>query len=365
MAVSLGERITFLRREKYWSQEELAMQMEVSRQSVSKWESDASVPELDKLIRLGEIFDVSLDYLLKGEGRDRETKQEAKIPRVEEPQREEEPPRKERPSKEEKPQKEEEFQKKDRGGRQPRFLADGEAENYMLLMENASKWMAAGVAACILSPVLFLLLKGLSEGDMLFLSEKTAGGIGLVALLVLVGGAAAVFVLNGMTLEKYAYLDREPIVLSDSCREIVFRKKQEFEGTYRGCISAGVMICVLSLVPIGIGAILEVSRAAYFYCAAALLLLVAFGVYQIIWSGYVWGCYERLLQEGEYTIEKKRRNRKRESVSSIYWCVVTAAYLLMSFRSGTWGKNWIIWPCAGVLFPVVCGLFGGRKDREG
>ena len=60
-----------LRKKQGWSQEELAAKLEVSRQSVSKWESAASVPELDKIIRLSEIFGVSTDYLLKDETQDR------------------------------------------------------------------------------------------------------------------------------------------------------------------------------------------------------------------------------------------------------------------------------------------------------
>ncbi len=63
--MTLGSRIAALRAAKGLSQEELAQLMEVSRQSVSKWETDASVPELDKLLRLSEVFGVSLDSLVK------------------------------------------------------------------------------------------------------------------------------------------------------------------------------------------------------------------------------------------------------------------------------------------------------------
>ena len=61
----LGEKIMELRKRNGWSQEELAGKLNVSRQSVSKWESSMSVPELDKVLQLSEIFEVSTDYLLK------------------------------------------------------------------------------------------------------------------------------------------------------------------------------------------------------------------------------------------------------------------------------------------------------------
>lgn len=64
---SLGEHIAALRAKSGLSQEDLAGLLAVSRQSVSKWETDASVPDLDKLVKLSESFGVSLDELVKGE----------------------------------------------------------------------------------------------------------------------------------------------------------------------------------------------------------------------------------------------------------------------------------------------------------
>ena len=64
--MSLGERIYRLRTEKNLSQGDLAERLEVSRQSVSKWENNNAVPDLEKIITLSEIFEVSLDELVKG-----------------------------------------------------------------------------------------------------------------------------------------------------------------------------------------------------------------------------------------------------------------------------------------------------------
>ena len=70
--MNLGETIYKLRTDKQMSQGELAELLEVSRQSISKWENNSAVPELDKLIRLSEIFEVSLDELVKGEEKTQE-----------------------------------------------------------------------------------------------------------------------------------------------------------------------------------------------------------------------------------------------------------------------------------------------------
>ena len=65
--MTLGENIVRLRTEKNWSQGDLADALDISRQSVSKWETDASVPELEKLLKLSELFGVTLDALVRGE----------------------------------------------------------------------------------------------------------------------------------------------------------------------------------------------------------------------------------------------------------------------------------------------------------
>lgn len=63
--MSLGEKIYKLRTENGMSQEALAEKLQVSRQSISKWETDSAVPELGKVVALSGIFGVSTDYLLK------------------------------------------------------------------------------------------------------------------------------------------------------------------------------------------------------------------------------------------------------------------------------------------------------------
>lgn len=62
--MKLAEKIFTLRKEKGWSQETLAEQIKVSRQSISKWESCQALPEIEKIIELSTIFQVTTDYLL-------------------------------------------------------------------------------------------------------------------------------------------------------------------------------------------------------------------------------------------------------------------------------------------------------------
>lgn len=80
--MNLGERICRLRNERNMSQGDLADALEVSRQSISKWETNGSVPDLDKLVKLSELFDISLDELIAGKEK---AGQPAATPEIEQP----------------------------------------------------------------------------------------------------------------------------------------------------------------------------------------------------------------------------------------------------------------------------------------
>ena len=79
--MTLGEKLAKARKEKNITQEQLADHLGVSRQSISKWESDVAYPETDKLIRMSALFDCSLDYLLKETITEKEERSETVVPR--------------------------------------------------------------------------------------------------------------------------------------------------------------------------------------------------------------------------------------------------------------------------------------------
>ena len=82
--MTLGEKICTLRTGKGLSQEDLAAKLEVSRQSVSKWETGQSVPDLEKIIRLADLFGVSVDELVREGERPQPPKPETKVVYVKE-----------------------------------------------------------------------------------------------------------------------------------------------------------------------------------------------------------------------------------------------------------------------------------------
>ena len=81
--MTLGEKILKLRSTAKMSQGDLAEKLNVSRQSISKWETNQSVPELDKLIQLSDLFQISMDELVRSDDLDQRDKEEAEIPSAE------------------------------------------------------------------------------------------------------------------------------------------------------------------------------------------------------------------------------------------------------------------------------------------
>lgn len=333
----LAEKIIKLRKQKGWSQEDLALQMGVSRQSVSKWESMSSLPDLDKIIKLSNLFGVSTDYLLKDD-------------MEEDPGYEPDAPTS---SNLEAIKKEETFVE----------VTLEEATNYMNLVEKSSKKIAGAVAACILSPVFLILFSGFAETGTIGISEDIAGGIGVAVLLIMIAGAVFIFVSLGIQLDKYEYLEKENLNLQYGIAGIVEAKKEAYEVKYKTSIAIGVALCILSVVPLLIAAGFNFQDQVYVSLVALLLIFIACGVFLFVNVGMVHSCYEKLLEEGDFTRERKTNAKKNSNLSTIYWCIIVASYLGYSFFTMNWGRSWIIWPVAGVLYAAVITIANSARKH--
>ena len=334
----LSEKIMELRKKSGWSQEELAEQLGVSRQSVSKWENGESVPELDKIIRMSELWNVSTDFLLKEE----ETMQEEPV---------------EENTSEFEDESTETYQKEQ--AQRGRYVSREEAEEFLALSKAAAPRIATGVLLCILSPVCLLLLGALSEklsffGGAALIPEKLAAGIGVMVLLVLVAIAVAIFITTGMRLSRYEYMEKEELDLSEDIYTTVVNEKESFSGTLRSSITVGVVLCIIGVIPLIVLSLLTEEDLMMVIGVCVLLLFVAVGVFLIVSAGIVNGAYEKLLQVGDYTPGKK----KLEKLSGAYWSIVVAIFLIYSFMSGNWGASWVIFPVAGILYGAISAVVG-------
>lgn len=322
----LADKIIDLRKKNGWSQEELASQLGVSRQSVSKWESGQSIPDLDRILKMSTIFGVSTDYLLKD---DAEPIDDA-APTVDAPQASDET---------------------------ARLITMEDAYHYMSMVQMAAPRIARGVMLCIFSPIVLFLLGGLSdqEGGYL-LPEWSVPAVGLPVLLLFVVCGIAQFILYGRQLEAYEFLEKQPIELAYGVRGVVEKRKNDYAAQHSQRLMIGVSICILAVVSLFIGAALEGVHETTMYPVLGFIIMLAIaaiGVHFLVLTCTIQGGYQRLLEEGDYSREKKLHNRKNEPIATAYWCLVTAGYLLWSFLTWDWGRTWIVWPVAGAFYGAV------------
>lgn len=318
----LAEKIIKLRKQNGWSQEELAEQMGISRQSVSKWESGNSIPDLDKIIKMSGIFGVTTDYLLKDDLEEVTVSESIEI--YEEPK--------------------------------VRRVSLEEANIFMELTQKFAGRIALAVSILILSPVCLILFGGLSEYGKSGISENMAGAMGVAILLLLVAIGVMILILDGMQLSKYEYLEKEAISLEYGVQGIVQKKKEEYATVYQRSIAAGVALCILGVVPLLIAGAVDAGDLIYVYCVDILLFMVACGVNLFVRSGMIHGSYVKLLEEEDYTKEKKEMNKRTSFFPGVYWCIIVAIYLAISLHHNNWERSWIIWPVAGVLFAALQGI---------
>ena len=325
----LADKVIRLRKKLGWSQEELAEKMNVSRQAVSKWEGAQTVPDLGKVLQLSQLFGVTTDYLLKDE---------IEI---------------------------EEFTGDD-GEVSVKRVSLQEAGEFMQWRQEAAKRIALATFLCIISPIPLLLLAAASEVPSFGMSDNLAAGVGVITLLLMVALAVVSFVQCGFRNSPYEFLEKEAFETEYGVVGMVKEAQQTYRPTYAKYNTIATFICVLSPVPLLIGAFTENGLLTVIMLCFT-ILLVGVGVMLFITAGVRWASIQKLLKEGDYSEDGKKRSKRNEVVSSVYWLSATAVYLGWSFLTNDWHMTWLVWPIAGVLFAgvmAICNLFADRSSEK-
>ncbi len=326
--MNLADKLIQLRKKNGWSQEELAEQMNVTRQSVSKWESGQAAPDLEKILKLSQLFGVSTDYLLKeelSESGNINTAREINVKKV----------------------------------------SMKEAKDFLSVNRETSKSTAFAVFLCIISPICLMILAAVSENPLYGLSENGAAGIGMITLVALIAIAVAIFILNGSKTAAFKYLEKEMFETEYGVSEMVNEQRQQYKNKYTKSIITGVCICILSIIPIFIGVMINEDDDLFMVLMVSItLLIVGIGVFFLVLSSVVWSGFEKLLEQGDFSKEKKKNKTIMDNISGIWWLTVTAVYLIYSFVTKNWGYSWIIWVAAGVLYPVVAAIINSIGQKS-
>ena len=326
----LADKIMELRKKNGWSQEELADRLNVTRQSVSKWEGAQSVPDLERILQMSRIFGVSTDYLLKDE------------------------------------MEEEEYVKENSQteGSSLRRVTLQEATEFLEAKRETGVWIAVATVLCILSPITLFLLGALSEQEGGWLSDNMAAGAGMIVLILMVACAVAIFISCRAKTGCFDYLEKEEFETEYGVSGMVRERQRQYQGIYNRSLIVGSCLCILSPIPLFSSIFMAEDTLVNTMGLCGLLIFVAAGVFFFIVSGINWESFQKLQQEGDYTRKAKARRRKNGPIATIYWLVVTALFLGYSLWTENWEYSWIFFVVAGVLFAAVLAvteLIAGRN----
>lgn len=297
-----ADKLITLRKKAGWSQEELAEKLNVTRQSVSKWEGAQSVPDIDKILQLSCLFGVTTDYLLKDDAAE------------------------------------------------PEYTEDDTSPLPRVTLAQANDYLAKARAN---APK--LALGALSEAGLFGIWDDLAGGIGLIALLVIIAAAVAIFMQCSASVRAYEFLQKQAIETEYGVTGLAKERRDAFAPQYDKANILGTVLCVLSAVPV----FAAMMVGASFLVSASICLvlaLVACGVYAFVRVGTVRDAMDQLLEEGDYTRPNKAIKSRINALTAAYWLVVVAIFLWYTFGPQGNGQpqySWFIWAIGGVVYAAL------------
>lgn len=298
--MSFGENLQYLRKAYDMTQEALAEQMEVSRQTVSRWESDSVFPEMDKVVRLCDLFHVNMDDLLRGSVEDTCANDLDEYNR--------------------------------------------EFDRFSLLIALATGLLILGVAG------------------MLFLQSRTQGESPLANLPLFSGliVSVAIYIVAGINHDRFrtehptirgqyppetvkAFQRRFPVLIAaPACLVLVGVMLMALLGAsaelYGGddCLTAGLLVCVALAVPVFIYAGIQKEK-------------------------YDLDAYNRT-RGGKAPVS--RREQLSSAICGVIMLVATAVYLVLGFLKGLWHPGWLVFPIGGIACGAVNVVLNiGNGDR--
>lgn len=271
----LADKIIILRKDNGWSQEELAEQLGVSRQSVSKWELGASVPDLDKILGMSSLFEVSTDYLLKDE--------------LEEPEYAAEP----------------------KNVPEDSINVSVELANEFLeVRKTYSERLARGIILCILVPILTCFVSELiwelrltsSASSVLELLWEHSGELETAAAIAEIVLGTVLIVSGVSELSRYSYLGKTKLTLQYGVRGIVEKRQEEYGNTYRLKVITGTALVVSELFAIVLFfSAISVGRILVW-------IIAALAVYQLLTACMMQNSFKMLLHEDIPAKDNEKKN---------------------------------------------------------
>lgn len=303
--MSFAENLQFLRKQKEITQEQLAESLEVSRQSVSKWESGQSFPEMEKLLQICKMFHCNMDTLMQGD-----------VSKV--------------------------------------FLED--TFGYDRQKNQFSRWVSAGIGLIILGLCASLFLTGVGVSD----------GLASVAFFVMLIVSVMIFVVTGMQMQRFT--EKHPVIedfYTEEEKDQAYKKFTVRIAVGVGIILIGLLIVLMGeTVSAEIEAALSpvwVQEGDEFF-GAVFMLLVAVGVTVLVYAGMQKEKYniEGYNAEANPSPERKRRSALIRKICGCIMLLATCIFLFWGLAANGWGISWVVYPIAGIFCGITALVLSGE-----
>lgn len=306
----ISENLQYLRKSKGITQEELADKLGISRQSVSKWENGETYPETDKLLLLCDIFNVSLDELLK----------------------------------------------EDLSNNLAININKNDFTEVEKHYNSFSFAMAFGVSFILLGLAICVALASVSE----LYTDKRQDLFAMlsgISMLLFVAISTFIFVFYGIKHDNFCKLNSYPID-ENSIQEDkkVFLKRFSI---IMACLVSGVLLDVIFLVLMSVLLEAEIIPTTNVNFTMCLVVSVFFVILSFIVFGFVY----MGIQNEKYklcSVNKQMNNGKKplsERICGAIMLTAVAIYLIIGFVFEIWHPSWVVFPIGGIICAIIDTIF--------
>lgn len=290
--MSFGEKLQQLRKEKGLSQEDLAHQLNVSRQAVSKWESQNGYPEIEKMILISDLFQVSLDYLMKKDYEEHENETISSF----------------------------------------HLMTQQNIEDYL----HFKKSFALRIGSSVLLMIVGLFIAALC-------ADTSYQSIGVFGFLIMVGIGVFFIIMTTLLKESKFKIENEEIKIAFNDLQNLQEQYQHFHKYFTLAIAGGVLLIIVSLACI---VLLHETFPRYEnILGAQFLLCIGIAVFLFIYFGILKDTYQFLIHNKAY-MKAKKKEQQIENIYAFTMPLAAILYMIMGFTQNWWHPGWVIFPLA-------------------
>ena len=301
--MAFSDNLQFIRAQAGVTQEQLAEQLNVSRQSVSKWESGTSFPEMDTLLRICDLYDVNMDTLLRG------SVEESRV---------------------------------------------SDTARYDDFMNRFSLRMALSISAIIAGVALMIVLNAYNPSDSF---EMLAGALFMLIVTI----SVVVIVASGIQYDNFR--KKHPVIQDFYTEEEKDAFHQKFVWYIAGGVGAilfGVVLLILTF------AFLPEREPYESIAAACFLLLIAGAVFSFIYGGMQEDKYKiwKYNRDNNPDPESKKRLNLIGAACGVIMLLATAVYVGLGLTRNAWGTAWWVFAVGGILCGVASVALDPYKGED-